>query len=113
MSELNKESVLLFTGGGKGITAECAVALSSELPCSYVLLGRSEPVSLPDWVTETSSEQEIKQHILTESKANGIKLSPKEIERQISTTHAEVSRSAPHWKGSRQMVPECNMCPQM
>lgn len=82
MNELNRDSVLLFTGGGKGITAECAVALSSQLPCSYLLLGRSEPMALPEWFNGTSSEQEIKQQILAQAKANNEKLSPKEIERK-------------------------------
>ncbi len=80
MAPLSKDSVLLFTGGGKGITAQCAIALSKTLPCTYVLMGRSEQIELPDWLTEGLSEAQIKQHILAKAKQNGEKLTPKEIE---------------------------------
>ncbi len=39
------EDVVLVTGGGKGITAECALALALESKCSLVLLGRSDPTN--------------------------------------------------------------------
>ncbi|MEE4194464.1 MAG: SDR family NAD(P)-dependent oxidoreductase [Anaerolineae bacterium] len=80
MTTLKKDSVLLFTGGGKGITAQCAIALSKKLPCTYVLMGRSQPMDLPAWLTEDFSEAQIKQRILAEAKQNSEKLSPKEIE---------------------------------
>ena len=35
--------VLLVTGGGKGIAAECALALARETGCRLVLIGRSDP----------------------------------------------------------------------
>ena len=37
--------VLLVTGGGKGITAECALALARETGASVGLLGRSDPAA--------------------------------------------------------------------
>lgn len=89
MRKLTKESVLLFTGGGKGITAECAIALSEVLPCTYVLMGRSAITKLPGWLTEESTEKEIKQQILAEASHRGEKLSPKDIEgkyRQINSS---------------------------
>ena len=82
MTKLSKESVLLFTGGGKGITAQCAIALSAVFPCTYLLLGRSQRTELPDWLEENASEQEIKRKILAEAKHRNEKLNPKEIERK-------------------------------
>jgi enediyne polyketide synthase len=38
---LGSDDVLLVTGGGKGIAAECALALARETGCRLVLLGRS------------------------------------------------------------------------
>jgi enediyne polyketide synthase len=35
--------VLLVTGGGKGITAECAIAIAKQSEASLALLGRSDP----------------------------------------------------------------------
>lgn len=40
---LNPQDVLLVTGGGKGITAECAIALAKETGVQLVLIGRSHP----------------------------------------------------------------------
>ena len=37
--------VLLVTGGGKGITAECALALASDSGAAVALIGRSDPAA--------------------------------------------------------------------
>ncbi|HYE07047.1 MAG TPA: SDR family NAD(P)-dependent oxidoreductase [Planctomycetota bacterium] len=40
---LGPDDVLLVTGGGKGIAAECALAVARRWRCRLVLLGRAEP----------------------------------------------------------------------
>ncbi len=40
---LGPEDVVLVTGGGKGITAECALAIATETGARLALLGRSDP----------------------------------------------------------------------
>ncbi|MFP5265241.1 MAG: SDR family NAD(P)-dependent oxidoreductase [Blastocatellia bacterium] len=40
---LGSEDVLLVTGGGKGITAECAIAIAQQTRASLVLMGLSDP----------------------------------------------------------------------
>ena len=40
---LGPEDVLLVAGGGKGIAAECAIALAQESGCALGILGRSSP----------------------------------------------------------------------
>ena len=40
---LTADDVLLVSGGGKGITAECALALARQTGASVALLGRSDP----------------------------------------------------------------------
>ncbi|MER7134291.1 SDR family NAD(P)-dependent oxidoreductase, partial [Streptosporangium saharense] len=40
---LGGQDVLLVTGGGKGITAECALALASDSGAALVVVGRSDP----------------------------------------------------------------------
>ncbi len=44
---LGKGDVLLVTGGGKGITAECALALARETGAAVGLVGRSDPAGDP------------------------------------------------------------------
>ena len=42
-SVLSSDDVLLITGGGKGITAECALSLARQTGAKLALLGRSRP----------------------------------------------------------------------
>lgn len=44
-SPLGNGDVLLVTGGGKGITAECALALASDSGANLALIGRSDPAA--------------------------------------------------------------------
>src|SRR6185503_12425528 len=44
---LTRADVLLVTGGGKGVTAECAIALARESGARLVLLGRATPEKDP------------------------------------------------------------------
>lgn len=43
-----RDDVLLVTGGGKGVTAECAIALAKESGARLVLLGRATPEKDPE-----------------------------------------------------------------
>ncbi|MFJ5925620.1 type I polyketide synthase [Kitasatospora sp. NPDC092948] len=42
---LGAEDVLLVTGGGKGITAECALAIAQDTGAALALLGRADPAA--------------------------------------------------------------------
>jgi len=79
-TELNKQSVLLFTGGGKGITAQCAIALSTQLSCTYVLMGRSQMKSEPVWAVGVDDDAALKQKIVANAQAESKNIRPKEIE---------------------------------
>ena len=45
---LDVTDVLLVTGGGKGITAECALAVASDTGAALAVLGRSDPDADPE-----------------------------------------------------------------
>ncbi|MCD4754151.1 MAG: SDR family NAD(P)-dependent oxidoreductase, partial [Anaerolineaceae bacterium] len=78
---LSNNSVLLFTGGGKGITAQCAIALSEQVPCTYLLLGRSQLTQEPEWALGVVEDAALKKKIVTRAQENQEKLLPKDIER--------------------------------
>ncbi|HEX4381742.1 MAG TPA: beta-ketoacyl synthase N-terminal-like domain-containing protein, partial [Myxococcales bacterium] len=42
--KLSKDSVVVVSGGGRGVTAACAIALARELRCRFLLLGRTQLV---------------------------------------------------------------------
>ncbi|WP_203826085.1 type I polyketide synthase [Actinoplanes palleronii] len=48
VAPLGDADVLLVTGGGKGITAECALALAGDTGAALALLGRSDPAQDPE-----------------------------------------------------------------
>ena len=56
---LDRDDVLLVTGGGKGITAECALALARETGVRLALVGRARPdedISLRENLSRMQSE---------------------------------------------------------
>ncbi|WP_183362506.1 type I polyketide synthase [Geomonas limicola] len=78
--------VVVITGGGRGVTAEAALALAEAYRPYLVLLGRSpEPAEEPQWLSGLSEEAEIKRAIL--QNATG-KLHPREIEERYRATLA-------------------------
>ncbi|AVT37186.1 type I polyketide synthase [Plantactinospora sp. BB1] len=51
---LDDGDVLLVTGGGKGITAECALALATDTGAKMAVLGRSDPADDPELAANLS-----------------------------------------------------------
>ncbi|MFF2750012.1 SDR family NAD(P)-dependent oxidoreductase [Kitasatospora sp. NPDC058048] len=47
-SPLDAGDVLLVTGGGKGITAECAIAMAQDSGAALALIGRADPATDPE-----------------------------------------------------------------
>jgi acyl transferase domain-containing protein/NAD(P)-dependent dehydrogenase (short-subunit alcohol dehydrogenase family) len=75
---VNEGDVVVITGGGRGVTASAAVALTNACHPTLLLLGRSpEPSQEPDWLSGISEEPRIKRAILENA---GGKLHPREIE---------------------------------
>ncbi|NSW53256.1 MAG: SDR family NAD(P)-dependent oxidoreductase [Anaerolineae bacterium] len=82
VNKLSPQSVLLFTGGAKGITAQCAVELAKLLPCTYVLMGRSRRADEPAWAQGIVDASDLKAAAAAQVKAAGGKPLPAEIERE-------------------------------
>ncbi|WBB53770.1 type I polyketide synthase [Verrucosispora sp. WMMD573] len=55
---LRPDEVLLVTGGGKGITAECALALARDTGARLALLGRADPATDPELAANLSRGRE-------------------------------------------------------
>jgi NAD(P)-dependent dehydrogenase (short-subunit alcohol dehydrogenase family) len=79
---LGRDDVVLATGGARGITARCVLALAAVYPCHYVLLGKTKlSGKVPDWFSLHEAEAVLKRHIAADLAAEGVKPIPKEIER--------------------------------
>ncbi|HAA32169.1 MAG TPA: polyketide synthase [Cyanobacteria bacterium UBA8553] len=83
---IKPSSVFLVSGGGKGITAQCAIELAQQQPCNFILLGRSAIAqSEPTWAKDCFDESELKKHIMEDLLAKGEKPKPMMIQKVFNT----------------------------
>jgi NAD(P)-dependent dehydrogenase (short-subunit alcohol dehydrogenase family) len=83
-SLLNEQSVLLITGGAKGITAQCAIRLAEIAACKFILLGRSElQAEEPAWAQGLQSAAELQKSAAAAFLEKGEKVTPKELQREV------------------------------
>ncbi len=88
---ISKESVVLVSGGGRGITARCVKQMAKEYPCKYILLGRSTlDGQLPAKMKLAGADAEIKHLIMEEMVACGNKPTPRSIEKQFNKIRAQM-----------------------
>ncbi|GAB1039591.1 MAG: hypothetical protein SLagBPW_22940 [Shewanella algae] len=82
---LDSSDKILVTGGAKGVTLDCALALAHQSGSHFILAGRSKALALeafPDWAKGLESGQ-LKAAAITALMAKGQKPSPKEVEALI------------------------------
>ncbi|ABW67480.1 type I polyketide synthase [Desulfosudis oleivorans] len=78
---LKSGDVVVVSGGARGVTAQCALALAKKVRPVLVLLGRSPlPGPEPAWLAGVTSEPEIKKQIL-ENEFSGKTATPAEVDR--------------------------------
>jgi NAD(P)-dependent dehydrogenase (short-subunit alcohol dehydrogenase family) len=82
LAAMGADSVMLVSGGGRGITAECVLRLAQDLPCKWILLGRS-PLVDPDWYTPDMGDDVLTQHLKAAFQAAGEKVTPVKLQRAI------------------------------
>ncbi|MBI9044707.1 MAG: KR domain-containing protein [Anaerolineaceae bacterium] len=79
---INKDSVILVSGGARGITAQCVMHLAKNFGGHYILLGRTVlEKEEPAWAKNISGESEIKQEILTYLKEKGENPTPIKVQK--------------------------------
>ncbi len=81
--QLNAESVFVVSGGGKGITARCVVALAKRYHAHFVLLGRSELTPEPAWAQGVTDEPSLKRQAMAAMVAEGQKPKPVAVNRAV------------------------------
>jgi NAD(P)-dependent dehydrogenase (short-subunit alcohol dehydrogenase family) len=79
---LNANSVVLVSGGGRGITAQCVIRLAERSKSRFILLGRTAlDGALPAWAETSSDEMEMKRRIMEDMTARGEKPLPAKIQK--------------------------------
>ena len=81
---INSSSVVLVSGGARGITAQCVIHLAARSQCKFILLGRSGfQENEPGWARAISDEAELKRRIMSDLQGRGEKPSPAKISKSI------------------------------
>ncbi len=82
---LSEGSVVLATGGAKGITAKTVVTLAKETKATFILLGRSAKPQdeEPSNTNQILNEQELRAAIIQSMRLNGSKPAHQDVEREL------------------------------
>jgi len=81
---LNKNTVLLISGGAKGITSQCAIKIAETAHCRFILIGRSPILeSEPVYAKDSKSSKELQDNALKSYKKKGEKITPKVLQKEI------------------------------
>ncbi|MBN2002559.1 MAG: SDR family NAD(P)-dependent oxidoreductase [Anaerolineae bacterium] len=82
---IDRESVFLVTGGGRGITAQCAVRMAERYGGTYLLLGRSTlDAEEPAWAEGCADETALKPRAIAALRVNGAKPRPADVQRAVN-----------------------------
>ncbi|MBA2653487.1 MAG: SDR family NAD(P)-dependent oxidoreductase [Gammaproteobacteria bacterium] len=78
-ARISKDSVIIASGGGRGVTASCILALAREIPCTFILLGRTKPIVIDDIYKGIDDELMLKKKLIELALKEGQTITPKEI----------------------------------
>jgi NAD(P)-dependent dehydrogenase (short-subunit alcohol dehydrogenase family) len=87
---ISKKSVVLVSGGARGITAQCVIKLAQKQPANYILLGRSSiDESLPTWAENCPDDAELKRNIMVNLSEKGEKPTPQVVDKQFKKIRSQ------------------------
>jgi hypothetical protein len=81
---LGATDVVLASGGARGVTATCLIALAKKSGASFVLLGRTPLDDEPACVAGAADDAAIKRALLDDARERGQALSPREVGQQAA-----------------------------
>ena len=89
-TKIHSSSVVLVSGGARGVTAQCAIKLAEQYRCKFILLGRSSIAETePVWARNCFEESELKKRIMQDLIAQGEKPTPVKVQRVFSSILAK------------------------
>jgi len=81
---VTKDSVLLCSGGARGVTAATLIALAGDTGCSLILLGRTPLEDEDEALRGAQTDAALKKALLALAQAAGEKLTPAELGKRAS-----------------------------
>src|SRR5450759_118243 len=100
---ITPNTVILVSGGARGITARCVIKLAQHQPCKFILMGRT-PVNdpLPEWGLDCPDDTELKRRAMTRLMTEGKKATPQAVvklfhqiraQQEVETTLQEIRQT--------------------
>jgi acyl transferase domain-containing protein/acyl carrier protein len=86
---IDHRDVIVVSGGGRGVTAASVIALAEQTQAGFVLIGRTELADEPPEARGLTTDAELKRALLTSAAAQGLKLTPKQLEQQVQRILAD------------------------
>lgn len=81
-AQIRPSSIILVSGGAKGITAKCVIQLAQHHQCKFILLGRSAILeSEPDFAQGCFEESALKKCIVEYQRSQGEKPTPMSVQK--------------------------------
>ena len=81
---LNENSIVLITGGAKGITSQCSIKIAETAGCKLILIGRSPLLNAePEWAVGKISVEELQESALRAFQQSEEKATPNIIKSEI------------------------------
>jgi hypothetical protein len=81
---LDSHSVVVVSGGARGVTAACVIELARAARCRFLLLGRTPIEDEPACCHGIESDAELKRVLLVETKARGESASPAKLGSRVA-----------------------------
>ncbi|MFH1524317.1 MAG: SDR family NAD(P)-dependent oxidoreductase [Chloroflexota bacterium] len=87
---ITPNTVVLVSGGARGITAQCVIKLAQHTPCKFILMGRT-PVHdpLPEWALDCPGDAELKRRTMTQLTVEDKKATPRAVEKLFRQIRAQ------------------------
>ncbi|MFZ2809530.1 MAG: SDR family oxidoreductase, partial [Desulfosalsimonadaceae bacterium] len=79
---LNENSVIVASGGARGITAKALIQLARDVRPRLALIGRTQPVEEPECCRGAATDAEIKAALLQDAKTDGKTVTPMDLNKQ-------------------------------
>ncbi len=87
-AKLPVQPVVVASGGARGVTSACLIALAQDTQARVLLLGRSRPSPEPSSCTGLEKGADIKRALLADARARGESPSPAELAKQEGSLRA-------------------------
>jgi acyl transferase domain-containing protein len=81
---LDQQSVVVVSGGARGVTAACVIELARAARCRFVLLGRTPVEDEPACCRGIEGDADLKRVLLAEAKARGESTSPAKLGSRVA-----------------------------